>query len=129
MIELRINSDTIGQVYIADEVVAVIAGTAAMEIEGVAAASGNFTGDLAEKLGKKNLAKGVKVTVNDNMAVIDINLAVKFGYKIKEVSEKVQKRVKIAVETMIGLDAPEININISGVIFGKEGKKSSEAME
>jgi len=125
MIEIKTSSENIGSVQVADEVVAIIAGTAAMEVDGVVAPSGNLlTGDLAEMLGKKNLAKGVRVTVNDNIAVIDITIQVKFGHKIKEVSEEVQKRVKNAVETMIGLTAPEVNINVSGVFIDKENKKT-----
>ena len=126
MIELKTCPEGSGTVLVAEEVVAIIAGTAAMEVEGVSAAAGNFTGDLAEILGKKNLSKGVRLTVNENVVVIDINIQVKFGYKIKEVSEEVQQKVKNAVETMVGLTTPEININVSGIYFEKD-KKNAEA--
>jgi len=126
MIELKSSVEGAGAVLVADEVVSIIAGTAAMEVEGVSAAGGNFTGDLAEILGKKNLAKGVRLTINDNVVTIDINIQVKFGYKIKEVSEEVQKKVKNAVETMIGLKTPEVNISVSGVVFEKD-KRPAEA--
>jgi len=127
MIELKTGSENIGSVQVADEVIAIIAGTAALEVDGVVAASGNFTGDIAEILGKKNFSKGVKVTVNDNAAVIDINIQIKFGYKIKEVSEEIQKRVKNAIETMVGLSTPEVNINVSSVHIEKENKKNEQA--
>jgi len=129
MIELNTNPECAGSVQVADEVVAIIAGTAAMEVEGVVAADGNFTGNIAEMLGKKNLSKGVRLTVNDDSVSIEINIQVRFGYKIKDVSEEVQKRVKTAVETMIGLSAPEVNVNIGGVYFEKENKKAAEAEE
>ena len=124
MIELKTGEGVSGSVHVAEDVITIIAGTAAMEVDGVAAASGNFTGDIAEILGKKNLAKGVKLTVNEDIVIIDINIQVKFGFKIKEVSEAVQKRVKNAVETMVGI-SPEINVNVSGVFFEKE-KKAAE---
>ena len=126
MIELKTGFDGAGTVLVAEEVISVIAGTAAMEVEGVSAA-GNFTGDIAEILGKKNLSKGVKLAVNDNVVSIEVNIQIKFGYKIKEVSEEVQRKVKNAVETMVGLTAPEVNINVSGVLFEKEGKNKPEA--
>ena len=124
MIELKTSLDGSGTVLVAEEVISIIAGTAAMEVEGVSAA-GNFTGEIAEILGKKNLSKGVKLSVNDNVVSIDINIQVQFGYKIKEVSEEVQRKVKNAVETMVGLSAPEVNINVSGVLFEKD-KKAAE---
>ena len=124
MIELKTSLDGAGTVLVAEEVISIIAGTAAMEVEGVTAA-GNFTGEIAEILGKKNLSKGVKLSVNDNAVSIEINIQVQFGYKIKEVSEEVQRKVKNAVETMVGLSAPEVNINVSGVLFEKD-KKAAE---
>lgn len=125
MTELKTNADSIGQIQIADEVIAVIAGTAAMEINGVVATSSNFTGDLAGMLGKKNFSKGVKVEVVENEVSIDISILVKFGYKIQEVASEVQKKVKIAIETMTGLDAVEINVIVTGVNFEKEKQKDA----
>ena len=127
MIELKASSDGEGSVLVADEVVAIIAGTAAMEVEGVVAPSGLFGGDIAEMLGKKNLSKGIKVTVNENTAVIEVNIQVRFGYKIKEVSEEVQRKIKTAVETMVGLMTPEVNVNVSGIFFDKDNKNKPEA--
>ena len=109
------NKSYIGQIQIADEVIAVIAGTAALEIDGVAFMSGNFTGDIVEILGKKHLSKGVKLTVKDNEVLIGLNLLVKAGYKIQDVSREVQERVKTAVETMTGLAVMEVNVNVLGV--------------
>ena len=121
MTELTVsqNSKCAGAVKIADEVLAIIAGTAALEAEGVAGAAGNIPGEIAEAFGVKNLAKGVKVEVADGCVSIDISLLVKFGYKIKDVSEDVQRRVKNAVETMTGLNASAVNINVTGVITNK----------
>ncbi|MDR1067024.1 MAG: Asp23/Gls24 family envelope stress response protein [Clostridiales bacterium] len=113
------NKRDIGQIQISDEVIAAIGGTAALEIEGVAGMAGNFTGDIAEKLGRKNMSKGVRVEVNDSVISLDIHIIVKFGCIIQDVAATVQKRVKTAVETMTGLSAPEINVFVSNVTFDK----------
>jgi len=109
------ETKSIGQIQIADEVLAIIAGTAALETEGVAGMAGHIPGDIAQAFGVKNLAKGVKVDVKDGNVTININLVVKFSNKIQSVSEEVQKRVKNAVETMTGMNASEINVSVTGV--------------
>lgn len=113
------ESNQIGQIQIADGVIAIIAGLAATEVEGIAGMAGSFTGGIAEILGKKNLSKGVKVEVGESEVSIDLFLVVKFGVKIPEVALAVQKKVKNAVETMTGLSVIEINLHITGVHFDK----------
>lgn len=110
----------IGEVQIADEVVAIIAGLAATEVEGVSKMSGNITNELVSKLGMKNLSKGVKVTVTDATVSVDLALELEFGYSILEVSALVQERVKSAIETMTGLTVDEVNVRIAGVSLEKE---------
>lgn len=105
----------IGEVQIADDVVAIIAGLAATEVEGVAAMYGNITNELVSKLGMKNLSKGVKAVVTEDGVIIDLALNVKFGYKIREVSIKVQEKVKSAIETMTGLEVICVNIRIANI--------------
>ncbi len=119
MADIRTNSSSIGQVQIADEVIAVIAGTASMEVEGVDGMAGNFTGDIVEKIGKKSLSRGVKVNVEESSVTVELNLFIKFGFKIQEVAIEVQKRVKTAIETMTGLTVTDINIVVAGVIPDK----------
>lgn len=109
----------VGQIQIADEVIAIIAGLAATEVEGIAGMSGNFTGGIAEILGRKNLAKGVKVEVGESEVSIDLSVVIKFGYKIPEVASAVQKKVKNAIETMTGLSVIEINLHVTGVYVEK----------
>jgi len=121
------NEDFTGKINIADEVIATIAGTAAMEIEGVASMVGNIS-DIAELLGKKNLSKGVKLEIVEQNANIELNLFIKSGYKIPEVCSNVQDRVKTAVETMTGLNVVEVNVNISGLATEKPvAKKDTKA--
>ena len=115
-----------GTVKIANEVVAIIAGLAATEIDGVAGMSGGITGGITELLGMKNLSKGVKVEVGEKEAAIDIFIVVKYGFKISEVASSVQQKVKDTVETMTGLDAVEINVHVEGVVIPKEPEAENE---
>ncbi|MBQ3544071.1 MAG: Asp23/Gls24 family envelope stress response protein [Lachnospiraceae bacterium] len=105
----------IGEVQIADDVVAIIAGLAATEVDGVADMYGNITKELVSKLGMKSLSKGVKAFVTEEGVVVELALNIKFGYKIKEVSVKVQEKVKSAIETMTGLDVVCVNVRIANI--------------
>ena len=109
----------LGEVQIADEVVATIAGLAATEVEGVASMAGNVTKELIGKLGVKNLSKGVKVLVTDYNVDVDLALNIDYGYSIMKVSEKVQDRVKSAIENMTGLEVSMVNIRIMNVNMDK----------
>ncbi len=111
-----IQSDkSLGDVKIADDVVAMIAALAATEVEGVASMAGNITNELVGKLGMKNLSKGVKVDVTEEHVSVDLSLNIKYGYNIPGVSEKVQDKVKSAIENMTGLNVLDVNIKIAGV--------------
>lgn len=123
---LNNNSNGYGSVKISNDVVAIIAGVAATEIEGVAGMSGGITGGITEMLGMKNLSKGVKVEVGNEEAAIDLFIVVEYGSKIADLGEKVQKNVKSTVETMTGLNVVEVNINIQGVNFSNEEKPEPE---
>ncbi len=115
-IEYNIKEEnSLGQVQIADEVVAIIAGLAAQEVEGVYRLAGNFSNELASKLGKKNHGKGVKVELLPGKVKVDISIEVLYEYSIPKVSSKVQEKVKQAIETMTGLKVEEVNIRIAGV--------------
>ena len=107
--------DNRGEIIIADEVIAVIAGLAAMEVEGVASMAGNATKELISKIGIKTLSKGVTVDVIDKVATVDMTLNLKYGYNIMEVSGKVQEKTKVAIENMTGLSVAEVNVKIAGV--------------
>ena len=104
-----------GEVRIADEVVAVIAGLAATEVEGVASMAGNMTRELISKLGMRNLSKGVEVEVIDSTVSVKLSVNIQYGYSVPDVSEKVQDRVKTAIENMTGLEVLDVNITIAGV--------------
>lgn len=118
----RIKDDGLGEVQIADEVVAIIAGLAATEVEGVSSMAGNITNELVSKLGMKNLSKGIKISVTEGLVNVDVALNIAFGYAIPEVSAKVQEKIKNAIENMTGLEVATVNIRIAAVEVGK-GKK------
>lgn len=114
------DDESIGAVKIADDVVAMIAGIAAMEVEGVAAMAGNATNELMSKVGVKNLKKGVKVDVIEKNVEVDLALIMEYGYNIPATSGKVQEKVKTAIENMTGLEVRDVNIRIAGVNMQRE---------
>ncbi|NLB53714.1 MAG: Asp23/Gls24 family envelope stress response protein [Syntrophomonadaceae bacterium] len=120
---LQSEVNEIGAIKITDEVVAIIAGIAAMEVPGVTSMSGGIAGGIAEALGRKNLSKGVKVEVGEKEAAVDLFIIVEYGYRIPEVAWSIQEKVKNAVEDMTGLNVVEVNIHIQGVNIEREQKK------
>lgn len=109
-----------GDIQIADEVIAIIAGLAATEVDGVAKMYGNITNELVSKLGMKRLSKGVKVLVAPDDVKVDLSIELKYGYSVMAVSSKVQEKVKQAIETMTGLKVSEVRVRIAGVAIEKE---------
>lgn len=114
------NDSNLGEVKIADEVVAIIAALAATEIDGVASMAGNITNEVIGKLGIKNLSKGVKVDVLEGVVTISLALNLKYNYNIMDVTRKVQDKVKSAVENMTGLEVADVNIKVAGVEMEKQ---------
>ena len=113
----------VGEVHIADEVVAIIAGLAATEVEGVASMAGNITNELVSKLGMKSLSRGVKVTVLEGVVTVDLSLNIEYGKNVLETSRTVQERVKTSIENMTGLEVADVNIHIASVDMEKEKGK------
>lgn len=105
----------VGNVSIADDVVAAIAGVAATEVEGVSKLTGNIPNELVSKLGKKNLSKGVKVLLDGKEVIVDLSLEIAYGYNIKNISVAVQDKVKQAIENMTGLNTVAVNVKISAI--------------
>ena len=114
-----LEDDGIGAVQIADDVVAVIASLAAAEVDGVYLA-GNMTNELIGKVGKKGVSKGVKVDVLGGNVTVDMVITIEFGRNIPAVCQKVQAKVKAAIENMTGLTCSDVNIRIAGVNTKKD---------
>lgn len=113
-------------VKIADEVVGVIAGIAAAEVEGVASMSGGVVSGLGEMLGKKSFSKGVKVEVGERQAALDLYVVMEYGVRIPDVARLVQENVKRAVESMTGLQVIEVNVHVAGVSFQTDAGREEE---
>lgn len=109
----------LGNICIADDVVASIAGIAATEVKGVSKLTGNISKELIGKLGKKSLANGVKIEIEDGNVSCMISLEVEYGNSIKKVSEEVQSKVKQAIENMTGLNVVVVNVTVSGIKLEK----------
>ncbi len=120
-IELEQNSEeelqnTNEGIQISNDVIAVIAGVAVSEVQGVASMAGSFAGGITEVLsGKKNLAKGIKVDKENENVKIDVNIIVEYGTRIPDIAFEIQNRVKTSVETMTGLKVEEVNVHVQGV--------------
>lgn len=109
------DEENVGVVQIADDVVAMIASLATTEVEGVCAMAGNITNELMSRVGMKKLTKGVKVEVLNDSVVVWLAVTVEYGYNIPATCQKVQSKVKAAIENMTGLICTDVNIRIAGV--------------
>ena len=114
----QIKSDEAGAIRVSEEVVAIIAGLAATEVEGVSSMAGNITNEIVSKLGMQNLSKGIFVEVLEEEIKVDVALNIAYGYAIPEISAKVQEKVKSSVENMTGLTVAVVNIRIASVDMG-----------
>ncbi|QED48578.1 Asp23/Gls24 family envelope stress response protein [Cytobacillus dafuensis] len=116
---LEMNHDNVGlgKIEIAPEVIEVIAGIAASEVEGVAHMRGNFATGVVERLGKKNHGKGVKVELSEEGIKVDVYCSMTFGISIPSVAQKIQDNIRQALLNMTALDAQEVNIHVVGIVF------------
>ncbi|WPC40913.1 Asp23/Gls24 family envelope stress response protein [Clostridium sp. JS66] len=114
------NEIDLGIVKISDEVVGVIAGLATTEVKGIVGMSASLVGGITQILsGKKNLSKGVKVSVGESSAAVDLYVVVEYGIRIPDVALEVQDNVKKAVESMTGLCVSAVNIHVQNVMIPK----------
>jgi uncharacterized alkaline shock family protein YloU len=124
------DKEQLGNIRIADEVVSIVAGLAATEVDGVAGMSGGIAGGIAEMLGRKNLTKGVKIEAGENECVVDLFVIMDYGHSIPDVSWNIQSNVKEAIEGMTGLDVIEVNVHVQGVhLPEKEENHNDEEQE
>lgn len=111
--------ESVGAVQIADDVVAMIASLAAIEVDGVSAMAGNITNELMSRVGMKKLTKGVKVDVLEDNVTVRLTVTMEYGYNIPATCQKVQNKVKSAIENMTGLTCSDVNIRIAGISMKK----------
>jgi uncharacterized alkaline shock family protein YloU len=117
ILEMNQEQAGLGKVEIAPEVIEVIAGIAASEVEGVAHMRGNFASGVVERLGKKNHGKGVKVELAEDGITVDVYCVMKFGISIPTVAGKVQDNIRQALLNMTALEVNEVNIHVVGIQF------------
>ena len=110
------EKDEHGQIVIADEVVAIIAGIAATEVKGVDSMYGGWSGEIISIMGIRDLSKGVSISIEDGHVSVKLSLNVRYGYSIPDVSRNVQDKVASAIESMTGLSVLDVNIRIAGVV-------------
>ena len=109
-----------GTVKIADDVVAMIAALAATEVDGVAAMAGNLTNELLSRVGVRGLSRGAKVDVSGRKVKVGLAITVEYGYNIPATCQRIQTKVKGAIENMTGLEVLDVNIRIAGINVTKE---------
>lgn len=114
------NEEALGRLEVTDDVIAIIAGLAAVEVEGVFSMSGGITGGIADVLGIRNLSKGIRVESKEEKIYIDIYIIAEFGARIPEVAWNIQERVKNKVENMTGMRVMEANIHVQGINIPKQ---------
>jgi uncharacterized alkaline shock family protein YloU len=117
VLEMNQGNSGHGKVEIAPEVIEVIAGIAASEVEGVAQMRGNFATGVVERLGKKNHGKGVKVELSEEGITVDVYCLMKFGVSIPTVAGKIQDNIRQALLNMTALEAEAVNIHVVGISF------------
>ncbi len=117
ILEMNKANTGLGKVEIAPEVIEVIAGIAASEVEGVAQMRGNFASGVVERLGKKNHGKGVKVELSEEGIIVDVYCLMKFGISIPNVAREIQDNIRQALLNMTALEVKEVNIHVVGIIF------------
>jgi uncharacterized alkaline shock family protein YloU len=118
--EMVKNQERDDKIKISEEVIATIAGIAASEVENLASMSGGLVDGIAGMLGRKNLGKGIKVEVKEDLVAIELSIIMRYGCKIHEVSKNIQSKVREAVEGMTGMQVTAVNINVLGVSVGKD---------
>ncbi|MBR7796744.1 MAG: Asp23/Gls24 family envelope stress response protein [Bacillota bacterium] len=112
---LNVSDDRLGKVEIAPEVIEVIAGIAATEVDGLYAMRGNFASGVAERFGKKAHSKGVKVELTDNGILIDLFVILNFGVSIPQVAQMLQTNIRQTLKNMTALEIDEINVHVVGI--------------
>jgi uncharacterized alkaline shock family protein YloU len=111
------RSDELGNIHISEEVLAAISAAAALETDGVHSLAANLGSDIAELLGKKNLAKGVRIKMEDEKVEVDLSVLMTYGHTIPEMGKAIQDGVKQAIESMTGLEVAAVNVSVGGVVF------------
>ena len=127
-LSLHNEGDSTGTITYANEVIAVIAGVAANEVEGIAGMC--TSGGISEVFGRnRNITKGVKVEIGSEEASVDLFVVVEYGTPIQTAASGVQENVRKAIETMTGLHVVRVDVHVQGVSFEKENKEMQAGLD
>lgn len=117
---LNVSDDPgLGKVQIAPEVIEVITGIAASEVDGISSMRGSFATDVVERFGKKSHSKGVKVELTQEGIMIDLYVVLEFGVSIPKVAEKIQSNIRQTLKNMTALEVSEVNVHVVGIQIGQ----------
>jgi len=114
--------EELGNIHISEDVLSVIAASAAMEVDGVSGL-GNQASDAGDLRNTRTIARGIRIRLNEGEVTVDVAVRVKYGCVIPEVCKEVQSSIETAVESMSGLKCESVNIHVVGIAFEKQGKK------
>lgn len=123
---LEMTQGSLGKIEIAPEVIEVIAGIAASEIEGVATMRGNFAAGVVERFGKKAYGKGIRVDLSNNEIKIDVYCVLNYGVSIPTVAQQIQDNIRQALYNMTGLETSEVNVHVVNVNFDTQKEEQVE---
>lgn len=118
--------DEMGTIHIADEVLAVVAAGAALEVEGVSSLAANLSSDIAELMGRKVYSKGVRLMVSEGQVIVEISILIKYGFSIPDVAKKVQDAVVTAVTNTSGMEVAQVNVQVAGIVFRREPREKPQ---
>lgn len=119
--------DDMGAIKVADEVLSIVAGLAASEVNGVYSMSGGIREGLTDMLGKQNFSKGIKVYTEGHTVRVEVHVIITYGFNIPDVAIKLQEKVKEAVESMTGYEVTGVDIHVEGVKKKKEKSQIDKA--
>lgn len=124
------NVEIATNLNISEDVIGIIAGLAASEVEGIAGMTLGFVDGINQILGgNKKYSKGVKITLDGKKVTIDLFVNVTYGVRIPDIAWAAQNAVKSAVENMTGLEVVAVNINVQGITFDKKSESKEESEE
>lgn len=110
------NKQPSGSLKISQDVLATISNFAAEEIDGVVSLADTYA-PIKHFLKKGSIGKPIQISLNDDVAVIDISVNLKYGANIPAVAETLQKAVKDAVQNMTGITVSKVNVHVAGIVF------------
>ena len=117
---IRNNED--GNVSVSEDVIAIIAWEAMHDVEGYGGPGAGLTGELADLMGKKKAARGVRVSGSSEGVTVEAFVTVRFGYSVTKVAMAIQEAVSKAVRDMTGISVCAVNVNVTGIAFEKAAK-------